>query len=316
MSINDCKEFGSCDWKLTVYLGNSQEGIVLVNNVEADSNEDITLNKTFPIPSFPFTVNCRVQEHDGGIGAGWEFVGEEKKKITGPGEYYINLSNNEGDVTIHFTVYNTGEAGSGLSKSWLDTKQAIGVFRAGAGDYKLITGEWTVFQTQWIALSKKGLRLIDLETHMEGANRLFTGVFRAGNDAHYLWVGVDYKNFVAKWEELSKSGLRLIDLETYVEGNQRLYAGVFRAGNDAHYMWVGVDYKNFVAKWEELSKKGLRLIDLETYVEGNQRLYAGVFRAGNDGYYLWQAKASDFLVKYDELCKKGFRLTNIEIYPE
>src|SRR5262245_45340600 len=122
--------------------------------------------------------------------------------------------------TIHFekmSTINAGEAGGEISKSWPDTKQAIGVFRAGAGATNLI----------------KGMRLIDLKTRMEGNNRGYAGVFRAGNDAHYLWVGVDYNNFVAKWKELSEKGLRLIDLETYEEGNKRVYAGVFRAGNDA-----------------------------------------------------------------------------------
>jgi len=112
--------------------------------------------------------------------------------------------------------------------------EKMSTINAGAGAAKLSTGERAVFQDQWNTLSKKGMRLIDLKTPMEGNNRVNAGVFRAGNDAHYLWVGVDYNNFVAKWKELSEKGLRLIDLETYVEGNKRLYAGVFRADDDGY----------------------------------------------------------------------------------
>jgi hypothetical protein len=40
-------------------------------------------------------------------------------------------------------------------------------------------------------------------------------VFRAGNDAHALWVGDDWDGFKAKWQELSGKGLRLTKIEVY-----------------------------------------------------------------------------------------------------
>ena len=194
----------------------------------------------------------------------------------------------------------------------------LGVFRAGTDDHALWVGnDWDGFKTKWEEFSKKGLRLIDLETYVQGSTRKYAGVFRAGTDDHALWVGDDWDGFKTKWEEFSKKGLRLIDLETYVEGSTRKYAGVFRAGTDDHALWVGDDWDGFKAKWEELSKKGLRLIDLETYVQGSTRKYAGVFRAGTDGHALWVSNDWDgFKVKWTELSKKGLRLVDLKTYVE
>ena len=50
---------------------------------------------------------------------------------------------------------------------------------------------------------------------MEGKTCRYAGVFRAGKDAHFLWVNDDWFGFHQKWEELSAKGLRLIDLEVF-----------------------------------------------------------------------------------------------------
>jgi hypothetical protein len=61
----------------------------------------------------------------------------------------------------------------------------------------------------------RNLRLVDLEIYTEGGVTKFAGVWRAGSDAHYLWVGVDWENFTAKWHELAKNNLRLTSFEIY-----------------------------------------------------------------------------------------------------
>jgi murein DD-endopeptidase MepM/ murein hydrolase activator NlpD len=147
------------------------------------------------------------------------------------------------------------------------------------------------------------------------AQDAFAGVWRAGNDPHYLWSGVDWNNFNAKWGELSKQNLRLVDVDTWGEGAQRKYAGVWRSGNDAHYLWAGVDWNNFNAKWQELSKQNLRLTVVRTYVDGGQRKYLGVWRAGNDGHYLWAGVDwNNFNAKWAELSKQGLRLVDVDTY--
>ncbi len=193
-----------------------------------------------------------------------------------------------------------------------------GVWESGSDGYYLWSGvDWNNFNEKWKELAKQNLRLIDIETYVEGGKRKYTGVWRSGSDGYYLWAGVDWNNFNDKWKELAKQNLRLIDIETYTEGGQRKYIGVWRSGSDGYYLWAGVDWNNFNAKWTELAKQNLRLIDIETYAEGGQRKYIGVWRSGSDGYYLWAGVDwNNFTAKWSELAKQNLRLIDIESYDE
>ena len=86
------------------------------------------------------------------------------------------------------------------------------------------------------------------------AQDAFAGVWRAGNDPYYLWVGANWNDFNAKWQALSGQNLRLVDIEIYNQGGQQKFMGVWRGGSDAHYLWVGANWNDFKAKWEELAK--------------------------------------------------------------
>ena len=143
----------------------------------------------------------------------------------------------------------------------------------------------------------------------------YSGVWRAGSDAHYLWVNASWSNFNAKWQQLSAQNLRLVDLKSYRVGGNRLWAGVWRAGSDAHYLWVNANWANFVAKWQQLSAQNLRLTVLTTYEEGGTRLYAGVWRAGSDAYYLWaNASWDNFKAKWQQLSAQNLRLIHLETW--
>ena len=191
-----------------------------------------------------------------------------------------------------------------------------GVFQSGTGAHALWVGdERKGFEKKWGELSKKGFRLIDLETYKVGKVRRFSGVFRAGSGGHALWLGDTRQGFLKKWEELSKKGLRLINLETWKDGSTRRYAGVFRAGSGGHALWLGDEWEGFHKKWEQLTKKGLRLINLETWKDGSTRRYAGVFRAGTGGHALWvNDDWFGFQKQWNELSKKGLRLIDFEVY--
>lgn len=149
------------------------------------------------------------------------------------------------------------------------------------------------------------------------AQDAFAGVWRAGNDGYYLWIGASWNDFESKWKDLSKQNLRLVDLDVYRVGGQTKYMGVWRAGSDAHYLWVGNDWNGFKAKWEELSKQNLRLTVVKSYMEGGTRRYAGVWRAGSDAHYLWAGVDwNNFKAKWEELSKKGLRLVDLDTYDD
>ncbi|MEI6947588.1 M23 family metallopeptidase [Paraflavisolibacter sp. H34] len=194
----------------------------------------------------------------------------------------------------------------------------IGVWRGGSDGYYLWSGvDWNSFVAKWNELGRLNLRLMDIETYVEGGRRLYSGVWRGGSDGYYLWAGVTWSNFVAKWNELGRQNMRLIDIETYVENGVRLYIGVWRGGSDGYYLWSGVTWSNFVAKWNELGRQNLRLVDIETYVENGVRLYSGVWRGGSDGYYLWAGVDwNNFVAKWNELGRQNMRLIDIEMYED
>jgi hypothetical protein len=201
--------------------------------------------------------------------------------------------------------------GSGNQRLW------SGVWRAGSdAHYLWVNADWNNFQAKWQQLSAQNLRLTVLKTYNVASvpwqtDRRWAGVWRAGSDAHYLWVNADWNSFQSKWQQLSAQNLRLVDLETY----GGLWAGAWRAGSDAHYLWVNADWNSFQAKWQQLSAQNLRLTVFKSYVVNNQRLFAGVWRAGADPYYLWvNASLDNFLAKWQELGAQNLRLINLEMW--
>ncbi|MFQ1700997.1 S8 family peptidase [Loktanella agnita] len=142
----------------------------------------------------------------------------------------------------------------------------------------------------------------------------YTGVWRAGNDKHYLWVNASWSNFLAKWKQLAPKGLRLTDFEISKRGSGYVYSGVWRQGNDPYYLWVNATWSSFVGKWQQLAQQGLRLIDIEIKEIGGQQRYSGVWRGGRDPYYLWvNASWSSFVSKWQQLSALNMRLVDIEI---
>ncbi|HKH92751.1 MAG TPA: hypothetical protein VKA54_13175 [Gemmatimonadaceae bacterium] len=140
----------------------------------------------------------------------------------------------------------------------------------------------------------------------------YTGIFRAGTDAHALWVA-QWPSFEAKWKELSGQGLRLTTLSAYADGGQPLFAGTFRAGSGAHALWVQ-QWASFEAKWKELSGQGLRLTSLTGYVQNGVPHYGGVFRAGSGGHALWVSQWTSFETKWKELSGQGLRLVSLATF--
>lgn len=118
MTVNDCNEIGTCDWKLSCGLGNQQE-TEFFSMTEANTNETVTINRALTQKEFPpVTVSCSVMEHDGGVGAEWEQVGSGSVVVRTTGDHLIRLNQHrdEGDVTVRFTVENIGSNGQPLTR--------------------------------------------------------------------------------------------------------------------------------------------------------------------------------------------------------
>lgn len=101
----DDKEGGDGDWKIKATVGDNVD-VTIVGNQEAGTGEYVIVN--YPglyVAGNSFTMSVRVFEHDGGIGAKWEFVGHQEITITQSGDgYELYFNNDEGQVTVYFTV--------------------------------------------------------------------------------------------------------------------------------------------------------------------------------------------------------------------
>ncbi len=142
----------------------------------------------------------------------------------------------------------------------------------------------------------------------------YTGVWRQGNDAYYLWVNSSWTNFVAKWTQLAGQNLRLVDLKITRENGVERFHGVWRQGTGGYYLWVNASQADFLAKWTQLAAQGLRLVDLEVQNVNGTLLYSGVWLPGNDGYYLWiNADYNNFIAKWTQLASQNLRLVDLKI---
>lgn len=142
----------------------------------------------------------------------------------------------------------------------------------------------------------------------------YTGVWRQGNDAYYLWVNSPWNSFVSKWTQLAGQNLRLVDLKITRESGVERFHGVWRQGTGGYYLWVNASQADFIAKWTQLAAQGLRLVDLEVQNVNGTLLYSGVWLPGNDGYYLWlNADYNSFIAKWTQLAAQNLRLIDLKI---
>ena len=142
----------------------------------------------------------------------------------------------------------------------------------------------------------------------------YTGVWRQGNDGHYLWVNASWNSFTAKWQQLAGQNLRLVDLKITRENGVERFHGVWRQGTGGYYLWVNANQAAFVSKWQELAAQGLRLVDIEVQNVNGTLLYSGVWLPGNDAYYLWiNADWNSFTAKWQQLAQQNLRLVDMKI---
>ncbi len=113
-----------------------------------------------------------------------------------------------------------------------------GIWSSGSDAYALtpLGLDWTDFIKYWEDNSKKGLRLINVETYIDNGKLSFLGVFRAGNDNHTLTpINLDWTAFNKFWDENSRRGLRLINIESYMNGGKRAFWECFVPDQTAMY---------------------------------------------------------------------------------
>jgi hypothetical protein len=149
-------------------------------------------------------------------------------------------------------------------------------FQFGKTTAQLVATNQTLFD-------KQGLRLLQLDTWLDGSTRRWSSIHRAGNWAHQLRIDRDTKTFLAETQELfDHHGLRLENMVTYLDAGVRRWAGSYRSGDWAHHVSVGLDGPAFAKHTQDVfEKQGLRLEQMVTYVDAGVRHWGGIYRSGD-----------------------------------
>lgn len=315
LEVDDCREFGVCDWQVVCGINDQQE-VTLVANEEANTNEFISINQLLTTTQpFPVTVTCAVYEHDGGIGANWEDVLAETRTISAPGSYSMRANTNEGAVALHFNV-DSGSGGVGGTCDAVTTARTYdAILRPGTGSQGVVYGLTWAELTDSLALNHLiGRRLEDIESYVEGGVRRYTGVFREGNGWEALAAGVSWSSLMTIRAQQAQGGYHLRDLESYLEGSTRVYTGIFLPGSGGS-LQAEVSWTQFVDTAAALSTQGLRIADFETYVVGGQRTYSAVYEPGTGGQHIVDGLVgAAFTDVVNEMAAQNYRPVDMESY--
>jgi hypothetical protein len=161
----------------------------------------------------------------------------------------------------------------------------VGISRAGDwANQWWISPNLTSFQkTAQDHFDKKGLRLIYVDSFVDGGKRSWIGIARGGDWASRLIIKDDLASFSKEAQSLfDDKGLRLIYVMTWAEGKKRKWFGISRSGNWANTWWISPDLGQFSTKAQKLfDDDGRRLVHVTTYVEGGQRRWVGISRSGD-----------------------------------
>lgn len=198
-------------------------------------------------------------------------------------------------------------------------RRYMGVWQRETGS-NIITGpmSFSAFVEKGTELTKKGLRLIDVETFGTGNTRRYVGVWRGGSGGNLIFPPMTAAQFESKRLEMIDKGMRLDDFEVFANDNgARMFVGVWRSGTGAERWESGLRFRSFVKRGEQLVKQGLRLVDVETLGSGRKRLYFGLWQSGTGSNLVFApVRAQAFASQRQDLTAKGMRLIDLEVVRE
>jgi hypothetical protein len=161
----------------------------------------------------------------------------------------------------------------------------VGISRAGDwANQWWISPDLASFQkTAQDLFDHKGLRLIYVNSFVDGGKRSWIGIARGGDWESRLIIKNDLASFSQEAQSLfDDHGLRLIHVMTWLDGGTRKWFGISRSGNWANRWWISPDLGQFSTKAQQLfDHEGKRLVHVTTYREGNQRRWIGISRSGD-----------------------------------
>ena len=163
-----------------------------------------------------------------------------------------------------------------------------GVWADGDWDEEFIPGlDLGAFlaQAQLLA-STRNLRLIDVDSYVQGGVRLWSGVMRSGDWTEKIVQGLTKTAFQIEMQRLyDAEGLLPLKAVPYLDGGTQKWFGIVRSADwGGGLLMLDRDTETFQQEVQaRFDDEGFRLIDATSYVEGGVRLWAGVLRLGVTG---------------------------------
>jgi Bacterial tandem repeat domain 1 len=325
-TVQGCTAMGKCIWRVTCQTGKEQ----LVQEVRGVSRDVKEMAKSYDARAFPVSVQCKLDIDDGLFSTKWKEVGKAGVTVPGGGDWDLEMTNKEsGGVTVHVTADSlemgapaaaAPSKGGKAAKAPAGARQYVAVFQASQqGEAVLVGFPWEQFKARADQLDAGGSRIVALDTYVDGGRRLWSGIFRAGNEKQLLLSGLAFDEFTKKYKGLVvDQHMRLVDVVVYDEGNKRLIGGAFREGYDNPAPPWFLEQKAFEAKVTELGGQGQRLRHMDVYrTTGNKLNYAGVFHEGTGSYGLWTGLDRDaFLTKWKKASESGTQINEVKTYAE
>jgi len=205
-----------------------------------------------------------------------------------------------------------------------------GVWREGNYGQSLIGGlVWDDFVQEVRNQHRLGMRIIDMETHVEYGVRKYVAVFRTAYEPRTanrlaaqvesgyqrLATGMSWSEFTAEYASQHGAGWHLIDIETYQDHGTRYWAAVWNEGykDEWLYAWPRERFEIL----QEFLNGSQQLVDMESWREGDTRMVAGLFYGLSDPVTMetgenWQK----FIPLWEDHAKNGRRLIDLEVYPD
>jgi hypothetical protein len=144
----------------------------------------------------------------------------------------------------------------------------LGVWAPGQGE-ELLTEplEFGAFAALGETLTRRGLRLIDVEVENLDRRLLYTGLFRTGTGSNFITSPLSKVEFGVKRDQMVAQGLELVDVERVeVDGEQR-FVGVWSTGPGESRLSQLRDFPTFFAFTQSQFNKGKRADDVEILIK-------------------------------------------------
>ena len=144
----------------------------------------------------------------------------------------------------------------------------LGVWAPGQGD-ELLTEplEFGAFTTLGESLTRRGLRLIDVEVENIDRRLLYSGLFRTGTGSNFITSPLSKVDFGVKRDQMVAQGLELVDVERVEVAGEQRFVGVWSTGPGESRLSQLRAFPAFFTFSQSQFNKGKRADDVEIFIK-------------------------------------------------